>query len=248
MRRRVPDGELAEHRSTVWRDMKEKYLLDTRWDMNYKNWCGGLLVDFQAWRFGDKEMYKQRLVDLAYKHTAWGSRSDPYQGIFGHESQREMSLRVEAMKLDEIDFQGRSVLDIGCNLGEFCREAARDGARRVVGVDLPHVVEVAFELSNWLEYWNVDFIGASLPSQRDRIEGGFDVVYALSCKQCKPFPWLFEHCDDVLYIEGHVPEKEHHYRPMLEEHFGSVECLGSTRDHGPRPLLRCRDRGDRWLK
>jgi SAM-dependent methyltransferase len=34
-----------------------------------------------------------------------------------------------------LDLRGRSVLDIGCGLGSLCMEAARRGARRVLGVD-----------------------------------------------------------------------------------------------------------------
>jgi len=223
-------------------DIKHEYLLDTRWDMNPKNWINGAMVDFQAWRWTKPELYEQRLIDLAYKHGAWGSRSEPYQSIPGLDtpSQRDLGHRCEAMRLDEIDFTGKSVLDVGCNLGSMCIEASGRGAKSVVGVDLSHVTDVAFEISNWTGWWNIDYTGAHLPAERGKIEGEFDVVFVLSAKQTQPFPWVFEHCAGVLYVEGHVPQKEGDYRPMLEEYFPVVETMDSTRDHGPRPLFRCR--------
>ena len=33
------------------------------------------------------------------------------------------------------DLTGKSVLDIGCSEGFFCRQVAKRGARRVVGID-----------------------------------------------------------------------------------------------------------------
>jgi hypothetical protein len=87
---------------------------------------------------------------------------------------------------------------------------------RYTGVDLPHVAETAFEVSNWLGFWNLDFIGLHLPGERDRLGGPYEAVFALSSDQ------------------------EETYRPQLEELFGEVEYLGMTRDHGPRPVFRCR--------
>ena len=104
--------------------------------------------------------------------------------------------------------------------------------------------EVAQEMANWLGYWNVDFYGLRLPHEHDRIAEWsgikkFDIVLALSVKQTRPVPWVFELCGGVCYFEGHVPDKEHTYRATLEEHFSRVEFLGMTKDHGPRPLFRC---------
>ena len=66
-----------------------------------------------------------------------------------------------------------------------------------------------------------------------------DIVLALSCKQAKPIPWAFDLCKETLLFEGHIPDQEATYRPVLEEHFGEVEFLGMSRDHGPRPVFRC---------
>jgi len=211
-------------------------------DMNPANWIGSQMVDFQAHFL--PEDYAHKLRKRAYKVACWGSRPEPYQDVEGFEmeSQRNTAHRIEMMKLNQVSFEHRSVLDLGCNLGEFCREAVRRGAKRVVGVDLPHIADLAFELSNWLGYWNVDFIGLHLPTGRDRLDE-YDIVFALSVKQVRPFPWVFRTVKQfgVFYLEGHVPQREHTYRETLEAEFGvaNVEFLGMTKDHGPRPLFRC---------
>ncbi len=45
--------------------------------------------------------------------------------------------------------------------------------------------------------------------------------------------------DHLFYLEGHVPDREDTYQPQLEELFPTVDYLGMSRDHGPRPLFRC---------
>jgi hypothetical protein len=211
-------------------------------DMNTANWVGSQMVDFQNHFL--PESYAARLKNRAYKIAAWGSRSEPYQDVDGFEmdSQRNMEHRIEMMQFNKLSFKRRSVLDLGCNLGEFCREAVRRGALQVTGVDLPHIADLTFELSNWLGYWNIDFLGLHLPREHDRLDE-YDIVFALSVKQVKPFPWVFGTVAPfgVFYLEGHVPQREDTYRETLEAEFGveNVEFLGATRDHGPRPLFRC---------
>ena len=46
---------------------------------------------------------------------------------------RNFAARAATMELDKLDFTGKTVLDLGCNLGAFCFYASAHGARRVVG-------------------------------------------------------------------------------------------------------------------
>jgi len=158
-----------------------------------------------------------------------------------------MEHRVEMMKLDELDFASKTVLDIGCSLGLFCHDALERGAKRAVGIERGQKrIDVCYEVANWLGCWNTDFLDFNLPTERGKIveETGiasFDVVYALSVdRQVGYDSWMAEMCDDVFYLEGHVPDREHTYRERLKADFSEVEYLGMTRDHGPRPLFRCR--------
>ena len=57
-----------------------------------------------------------------------------------------------------LDLAGKSVLDVGCGTGAVCIGAARQGARRVVGVDL-QLIEVARE-----------HLAAAGPGVEDRVE------------------------------------------------------------------------------
>jgi hypothetical protein len=225
---------------TAAREVVRRYGIACRGgDMNDANWLGDQMVDFQAHLL--KPRYIDDLKQRIVKNTAWGSRSDPYQDVahLTEQSQRYTPHRVKAMAWDDYDWHGKGVLDLGCNLGALCIEATVRGARRVVGVDLPHVAAVAYEVANWLGYWNIDYEGLQLPREKDELQEQFDVVLCLSCKQLKPVPWAFELCREVCWFEGHVPDKEHTHRATLEEHFERVEFLGATTDHGPRPLFRC---------
>jgi hypothetical protein len=205
-------------------------------DMNPYNWIGSRMVDFQMFTVADD--YLPNLKSRITAHAAWGSRSEPYQDIAGLDtpSQRDTPHRLTLM---QPDWEDKTILDIGCNLGEFCRVALRNGARRAIGIDLPHVAELAYEVSNYLHIWNCDFVGLRLPSQKDLIPAlPYDITLCLSANQTKPIPWVF-YLAPTLYYEGHVPDKETTYRPTLEQHFSTVTFLGATRDHGPRPLFYC---------
>jgi len=213
-------------------------------DMNPANWIGSQMVDFQHhFLHGD---YEADLVRRCTAGAAWGSRNDAYQaaGLAMDAQRTGAGARARAMQWDEVDWAGATVLDVGCNLGALCQEAHDRGALRVVGVDKPHVAKLAYEVANWRGYWNLDFVGAMLPGEAGDIVrqtgiAEFDVVLALSAKQTRPDPWAFALCKRVCFFEGHVPDREETWRPVLERRFGRVEFLGATKDHGVRPLFRC---------
>lgn len=212
------------------------------------DWRGGLLVDCCGLRFANIDVYLKDLRQRA-SATPWGrAGTKGYQGAdeIGLDGRRDLQRRVEWMRLDEVDFTGKSVLDLGCNLGCFCREAARRGAVRAVGVDVADTAGPAFEIANWAGLWNVDFFGLELPDQQaevSRLSGiqAFDIVFLLATvRHIGGYAdWISKLCAGVLYLEGHSVDKPETYRARLEQDFREVEYMGQTKDHFSRPLFRC---------
>lgn len=56
-----------------------------------------------------------------------------YQSIDGTRADSNSQAKLEAIRLPNL--AGKRFLDIGCNAGFFCREAIRQGASRVVGIE-----------------------------------------------------------------------------------------------------------------
>jgi tRNA (mo5U34)-methyltransferase len=79
------------------------------------------------------------------------------------------------------DLSGRSLLDVGCNAGFYCFEAARRGAARVVGVDAQrHLVRQARFVGRALRLPGVAFEKLSVYDLDPAAMGGqFDVALAL---------------------------------------------------------------------
>ncbi len=88
--------------------------------------------------------------------------------------------RADVPVLFPFDLQGKSVLDVGCQVGFFCHEAVRRGAARVVGVDhdadairQARALAECVGLGGAIEYRDLDLETDPLP------EGRFDVVLCL---------------------------------------------------------------------
>ena len=233
-------GEYKDFDRDRFEAAKAKYHIDCRIDPNYKNYPGGLIVDFQSYHIADLTAYTTSLVERAYKYAAWGSRSEPYQVVLDQAGQRDFEHRLEIMQLKRQDFTDKDVLDIGCNLGNMVRYSLQRGARKAVGVDLPQVAALAYEVANLERFWNADFFGLRLPAAKDKLPKS-DIVFALSVDaQIGYDSWMADLTREVFYLEGHVPQREETFRHRLEEDFEIAEYLGMTRDHGPRPIFRAR--------
>jgi len=216
----------------------------------HPKWVGRWLVDFGRLYFAKPEEYENRLrrhVAIYHKKPhkeKIGYQPCPELGIGGR---RDIDRRRKWMRLDEIDFVDKTVLDIGCNQGAITRLAEKLGAKRSVGVDHKFTRGNA-ELANWLGYWNTDFLELSLPRDRGQIRSqtgikAFDIVFCLSTLghaggYAPWFPKLVAE-GGVTVFEGQGRDKRETYQKVLERDFRKVEWLGWVKDHGRHPLWRC---------
>lgn len=127
------------------------------------------------------------LKRIKQKARAKGS----YQDFDGRGASKSHE-KLKALRLGDLPradraappLRGKSVLDLGCNEGFFCAEAVRQGASRVVGIDINQAFierarlrcpEATFIQGRW---WNI-------PDER------FDCIFFLSAMHYEPEPQKF---------------------------------------------------------
>lgn len=185
------------------------------------------------------------------KNTHFGeAKNQPYQTIGEFHGSRDMKYRYEFMGLPK-SMEGKTVLDIGCNMGMICMEAKRRRADRVVGIDYDKkVIKTAkkfFDQNSCdaeLYHFNVN---DGLEALKKLIgDDQFDYVFALAIWGTVKKPILWEminyYCTDICWMEGHNKEngKEEEIKKELTENlmFSDLSFLGNTKDRGIRPTFR----------
>ena len=219
------------------KEIADKYgitMFDDGRDCNVVN---GKYVDFQGFHLMDnyKDKLKERIVGIA-NVGKWGPwmnyHNIPELEITGG---RNNELRVEQMKLKQIDFRGKTVLDIGCSEGWFCNYAEKRGAKTIVGTDLPGVVENLWELSSYLGCYNVDYQGHDLKT--DAITAPYDIVFFFSMCQHIGFPdWISTLTNEVLVFEGNSKGEDTPTIEKMKQTF-KIEEKGKTTDLFERPVI-----------
>ena len=203
------------------------------------NYVGGKFVDFHGWKI-DRKKYKKDLIRRINDITHFGKSMNgvrvAYQGTEDFNGKRKTEDRLR--KLGKIDFKGKTVLDIGCNLGVFCIEAMKGGAKSVRGWDKPEVIQLAKEWANLNEHWEIRYYGTDITTV-GCCSVVFDIVFFLAMEDYLGIPkWLHDSVGDVMYFEGHDYSDNAKLRAELEKHY-TIEDLGFTDDRGKRMLLKC---------
>lgn len=207
------DGKVAQVTDFLENEGKKAVIEDDRFKFvgneitQPHNLFDGKLIDFQGAIFKDFSAVKKSLIDKAQAKTSFPrTERQLYQSTDYHGGKRPTNPRLSRYKFS--DFKGKTVFDIGCNLGMFMRAAHDQGAKRVVGLDWPDMVEVSRELAILDGYFNLDFIGGDiLKLTWEKIQEmtgikKFNIHLFLAMEMWVKWPDWVKNCD-TLYYEGH---------------------------------------------
>ncbi len=169
-----------------------------------------------------------------------------YQEILGvRTGKRKLDDRVDGFAAD--DFTGKSVLDLGCNIGQMSLFAAKCGASRVLGVEYDRTAFI--EAMNIRDSKNLRALRYKLddldnPLFWHHIEP-HDTVLLLSVIDTKELENRFGilsracmKCNDVLYLEGHGNQPcSRYFQYILDTtDFTQIEHVGC---YEGRDLFKC---------
>ncbi len=196
----------------------DRFTIDPVEVKNPDNFVAGKLVDLQGTVFKDFKAYKKALLERAARGVvARGAGASAYESTPYFQATRDTAERLK--KYNFQGFEGKTVLDIGCNYGMFSREAHKLGAKRVVGLDWPAIVAISRELAILDGYFNLDFIGVDLRSITPAFLKGqtgidrFDIHLFLAMEMWIGWPDWVKNCS-TMYYEGHGVD-----RPFEVRHF-----------------------------
>jgi len=250
----------------LWRDririidIDDKCALSKRlWGKTYRK----LFEQFKQYIIDGVETREKLLVKTEQKQSSlsyeqaveqtsfpFKRRSTPYQQLPLFEQKdsggREVCERITKMGWPE-DLTGKSVLDLGCNAGAFCIEAARRGAS-VTGVEVnSETVKFAQNMCEQLNV-NVDFICGSLDDEATLekiLRKDYDIILALSIVKHvhakKGFFELLNKAKSTIYYETHAKQSLKRGLLDLSRKLNVLDSFDITDVH-------CQtDRGDRLL-
>jgi SAM-dependent methyltransferase len=233
------------------------------------NLINGYLVDVRRSLFDMMEVQHSRLLD-PYKQDKlelqekimrmsafpFKERSQNYQGYYidgGYvRGTRDPLHRFNVMNLK--DLKGKSLLDLGCQMGSMAIEAYRRGAKRVTGIEYqPEYIECARDLTRYngfyINFQEMDLTNIEATSNyiNSYYPEGVDIVFALS---------LYKHIKGALfdllkkikfkecYIESHNTGNEDlncgHVQEMIRymSQIGKYMLICRTTDRSPRLVWR----------
>jgi len=216
-------------------------------DVSRRDVMGGKLVDFNTFHF--TEDHREKVMAIIRDKGHYGKtiyQDEPKLDIIS--TPRKTQHRIEAMKLDKIDFNGKSVLDLGCATGGFCRYASDRGAGDVLGIDFEDVAgtdtrEAAY-LEAWeLGYFDIEFDMQDLRKYKPKLA---DLTFFCSMAYHIGIPdWLGEITNELLIFEENSkgfkedPQVLKNTINKLKSMFRKVELVGHSRDREPQPIFWC---------
>ena len=138
-----------------------------------------------------------------------GKRGNRYQTITLGDVEVHGQRTDRSEMLDQVDFEGKKVLDLGCNFGQVSRGARSRGAYLVDGYEIdPFFLEIARAISAYEEETRVSFYRRDIADPSSYVEH-YDIVLAFSV-------WAFlshsldkvaEITEQLLIVETHELEQ-----------------------------------------
>lgn len=204
------------------------------------NFVNGRLVD---WQYSKPLTEHREFVKSYYlKHTQFGESKYQTAPVVGIDvGIRDTTKRISDLGLDRIELKGRTILDIGCNGGQFLNFAAARGARYGCGVDWPKVARAANYLSNYIGHFNIKYLGHPLhdgfPTDQASKEP-FDLVLLLSMTTHIGTPEYLHGLGKRLIVEVNHPHQVADVEKTLTSHWW-YHLFGKAGDHGDRHIFHC---------
>jgi SAM-dependent methyltransferase len=175
-----------------------------------------------------------------------------YQSMNGLKGQRNLEFRKNFF--DSEDFKDKTILDIGCNMGQMCQYAISLGAKHVLGIDYDKsVIQKANLLnkSDKIQFVSDDIDNYFMYTQLEKkdtilllsvigtleLENRYGILAKLASKT-----------KIVLYLEGHISSKYEDLVDMIIKYtdFTNIEFKGIQYDNKSflrkkqgRPFFRC---------
>lgn len=211
---------------------------------------------------GVREYLKERLreASLAFKThdkrhyckatRIYSSFKLPHFEVLPDQAQRNCSRRLQAFRADEKSMKGKSVIDLGSNIGGMLFESQKFSLKRSLGVEYDaDKVAVSNDIVRFSGLRNVEFIQGDIDQlELEDVQGPFDVAFCLAIERhVKDVPRLYQFLGKVtsekLFFEGNAgTDIEEVSKALLEVGFRKIEQLGLSDDdclpeNNVRPIL-----------
>lgn len=150
-----------------------------------------------------------------YTQFPFKERANPYQsytiGNYNVHGSRDIPYRFSKFRIDQ-NLNGRTVLDLGCNVGSVCQQCYIRGARQVVGLDnVKEYIECARDLARYNEQ-QMNFLQMDFIEDVDKVISFINsyfrepigMVFALAIVKHIGFDVFFKILDNIKFVELYV--------------------------------------------
>jgi 2-polyprenyl-3-methyl-5-hydroxy-6-metoxy-1,4-benzoquinol methylase len=197
---------------------------------------------------------KEKIFELT--QFPYKSRKEQYQSYYiGNEfvgGSRNIPYRFDKFGIDN-DLTGKTILDLGCNLGGVSQECYRRGARKIVGIDFnKDYIECARDLARFngqqINFLKMDLIKPGVVESfiAEYFNNEVDIVFCLAIDKHIGLNRAFQILDSfkpkIVYWEGSAAKSENTFHVIetnkeLNKRF-NVTKLGFTEDRNKRFIWR----------